>query len=128
MVLHHTAIIVSDEVSAVRFYGILGFSVRERHERPEKNDVLLFLSDGTSTLELFVKPDAPARLTSPEALGLRHIAFECDDLDALCAAFAEAGFPAEDIRVDPLCGTRFTFVRDPDGLPVELRLLFLKEK
>ncbi len=78
MKLDHIAIIASDYQKALAFYGILGFQEIERVKRPF--DIMGMLECDGVWIELFEKA-APARLTEPEALGLRHIAFATDDLD-----------------------------------------------
>ena len=85
----------------------------------------LALPDGTQ-IELFSFPDPPARVTRPEACGLRHLALAVGDLDAAIAEIRrraqEAGqtVEIEPVRVDEFTGARFTFFFDPDGLPIEL--------
>ena len=71
-------------------------------------------------MELFVIPGAPARPSYPEALGLRHLAFFVEDVDAAVARLAEKGVACEPVRLDPYTNRRMTFFRDPDGLPLEL--------
>lgn len=70
MKLDHIAIIASDYQKALAFYGILGFQEIERVKRPF--DIMGMLECDGVWIELFEKA-APARLTEPEALGLRHI-------------------------------------------------------
>lgn len=55
-----------------------------------------------------------------EAAGLRHLAFAVDDLDSCIEALTVAGVAVEDVRIDEFTGARFTFFKDPDGLPLEL--------
>ena len=71
------------------------------------------------TLELFTFSNAPPR-PSPEARGLRHLAFAVADLDRETAALEAKGIRVEPVRTDPYTGARFTFFKDPDGLPLEL--------
>ena len=75
---------------------------------------------GDTTLEVFEKPNAPQRPTQPEAMGLRHLAFFVEDVDAAVARLAEKGVACEPVRLDPYTNRRMTFFRDPDGLPLEL--------
>lgn len=117
MKLNHIAIIVSDYSQALAFYELLGFHETERHDRGF--DILGMLEQGGIVLEIFEK-NAPARVTNPEALGLRHIAFTVDDLDAQIAKLQVKGIPFESIRTD-IYGKRFTFCKDPDGLPIEFK-------
>ena len=79
----------------------------------------LALPDGLQ-IELFSFPNAPKRSWSPEACGLRHLAFEVGDLDEAVATLVSQGVSVEEVRVDALTGKRFTFFADPDGLPLEL--------
>ncbi|MDY5941430.1 MAG: VOC family protein [Eubacteriales bacterium] len=119
--LHHIAVLCSDRMAALRFYrDALGFSLREAHPRPYRGDEILFLDGYGITLELFIDPRRPARPTEPEALGLRHLAFLVSDLTDSVERLAAYGFPAEPIRTDSFNGARMTFVKDPDGLPIEL--------
>ena len=81
---HHIAIIVSDYEKAREFYvDKLGFQLIREVYRQEQQDWLRLLRLGDTCLELFVKPDAPKRVTNPEALGLRHLAFRVEDVENL---------------------------------------------
>ena len=117
MKLDHIAIIASDYQKALAFYGILGFQEIERVKRPF--DSMGMLECDGVWIELFEKA-APARLTEPEALGLRHIAFATDDLDKKLEQLHQNGIETEAIRTAPH-GRRFTFLKDPDGLPIALK-------
>ena len=75
--------------------------------------------NGTYTIELFSFPNPPQRPSRPEAVGLRHIAFEVNDLDAIVSELIEKKVLTEPIRIDEWTGKRFTFISDPDGLPIE---------
>ena len=118
---HHIAIIASDYDKAREFYvDKLGFRLIREAYRPAQDDYLRMLRRGDTVLELFIKPDAPARVTDPEALGLRHLAFCVEDIDAAVAWLNGMGIKTEPVREDKVNGGRFTFFRDPDGLPLEL--------
>ena len=108
--LDHIALIVSSEDS-LRFYEKLGFREAERFER--SYDTVVFMSCGNITLEIFVDPNHPERVSSPEAKGLRHMAFIVDRIEDLDMEMGE-------IRTDWF-GRKFTFVKDPDGLPIEIK-------
>jgi glyoxylase I family protein len=120
--LHHVAIIATDGDRALAFYaGVLGLKVLARSWRAERRSWKIDLAlPGGGQIELFTFPDPPPRPTRPEARGLRHLALTVAGLDAWIAHLAAHGHPAEAVRTDPLTGARFTFVSDPDGLPVEL--------
>lgn len=119
--IDHLAIICHDEQQAVDFYvNKLGFTIQDRHERPEKNDVLFHLNGGSFVIELFIKATAPARLTDPEALGLRHLAFKVADIEQAVRDLATRGIDCESVRRDDFTGEKMTFFFGPDRLPLEL--------
>jgi glyoxylase I family protein len=120
--VHHIAIIASDYARSKAFYcGILGFTLQQEIYRTErdswKGDLAL---NGQYLIELFSFPTPPARISHPEACGLRHLAFAVDDIDRACAFLLENGVACEPVRIDSLTGKRFTFFNDPDNLPLEL--------
>ena len=119
--MHHIALIVSEREQSLRFYEALGFSLTESVLRPERGDEILFMSGHGVVLEVFVDATRPPRPTYPEALGLRHIAFTVGDVSSACEALTALGYRPESIRVDTRTGAAMTFVKDPDGLPIELR-------
>lgn len=120
--IHHSAIICSDYAVSKRFYTeILGLSIIAENYRAARNSwkLDLALPDGAQ-IELFSFPAPPPRPSTPEACGLRHLAFVVDDVDA-CKVHLEAkGVVVEAVRVDEFTGRRYTFFADPDGLPLEL--------
>ena len=118
---HHIAIICSDWDRAKEFYvNKLGFELTLEAYRPAQNDYLRMLSQGETTLEVFIRPDAPQRVNNPEAMGLRHLAFRVEDAEAAAAWLNSRGIETEPVREDPYNGGKFTFFRDPDGLPLEI--------
>ena len=118
---HHIAVISSSWEKAKDFYiDKLGFGLTREVWRPAQNDYLRMLSLGETTLELFIRPDAPQRVNNPEAMGLRHLAFRVEDAVAAAAWLTEQGIETEPIREDPYNGGKFTFFKDPDGLPLEI--------
>ena len=118
---HHIAIIASDWEKARAFYiDKLGFEMFREVYRPEVDDYLRMLRQGDTVLELFIKPNYPERVTDPEAKGLRHLAFHVEDIEPAVAWLNEMGIETEPIREDKCNGGRFTFFKDPDGLPLEL--------
>ena len=117
-VTHHVAIICSDRDKSLDFYmNKLGFEMIREAVRPQ--DTLIMLRSGATVLELFIKPDAPQRVNDPEALGLRHLAFHVENMDEGVAWLNSRGVETEPVRHDTINGGRFTFFKDPDGLPLE---------
>jgi glyoxylase I family protein len=119
--IHHIAIICSDYEASKKFYiDILGLTVIKETYRAERKSYKLDLSlDGDYIIELFSFPDPPKRLSGPEATGLRHLAFEVDDLEAVITHLEKHHIEVEPIRVDEITNKRFTFTADPDNLPIE---------
>lgn len=119
--IHHVAIICSDYVQSKRFYcDILGLRILQEVYRSERKSYKLDLEVGNQyQIEFFSFPDPPARPSRPEAAGLRHLAFEVDDIDEAISHINGYGVVTEPIRIDEYTGKRFTFFADPDGLPIE---------
>ncbi|GEM77903.1 SMU1112c/YaeR family gloxylase I-like metalloprotein [Vibrio superstes] len=119
---HHVAIICSDYQTSKHFYThILGLDIIAENYRAHRDSYKLDLAlpDGTQ-IELFSFPSPPQRPSTPEAQGLRHLAFKVDDL-ASCIKHLESNeVEVEAVRVDEFTGNRFTFFKDPDDLPLEL--------
>jgi glyoxylase I family protein len=119
--IHHIAIICSDYRASKEFYTeILGFQVLKETYRAERQSYKLDLAvNGIYSIELFSFPDPPPRVSRPEAAGLRHLAFEVDDINEAIAALNKKKIITEPVRMDEITGKRFTFFSDPDGLPLE---------
>jgi glyoxylase I family protein len=120
--LHHVAVICSDYEKSKAFYtNTLGFEIKDEVYREEKQSYKLDLSlKGEYLIELFSFPDPPQRVTKPEATGLRHIAFEVEDVDVCVKHLTDSGIYVEPVRTDEYTGRKFTFLFDPDHLPIEL--------
>lgn len=120
--IHHIALIVSDYEKSKHFYmEILGLQILNETFRAERNSYKLDLAlDGVYIIELFSFPDYAQRPSYPEALGLRHLAFEVDDIEQASAELQAKNIPTDPIRIDEITGKKFFFFSDPDGLPLEL--------
>lgn len=120
--VHHLAVICSDYKASRYFYTeILGLKILNEAYRADRDSYKLDLAvNGLYQIELFSFPDPPVRISRPEARGLRHIAFEVDDLTVSVNELNNKGVITEEIRRDEFTGKRFVFFSDPDGLPIEL--------
>jgi len=120
--IHHVAVIVSNYAASKHFYvNVLGLRVIAENYRAARSSYKLDLAlPNGSQLELFSFPNPPARPSTPEACGLRHLAFVVQDLTATVAWLQSHAIEVEPIRVDEYTHKRFTFFKDPDGLPLEL--------
>ncbi|MEO5980102.1 MAG: VOC family protein [Chryseolinea sp.] len=119
--VHHVAIISSNYAVSKNFYvNILGFKIVAENYRDARDSYKLDLALGDEyCVELFSFPNPPARTSRPEACGLRHLAFEVDQLEDAVKWLNDHNIPTETIRVDEFTGKRFTFFADPDELPLE---------
>jgi glyoxylase I family protein len=119
--IHHTAIICSDYQKSKNFYTqILGLNVIQEIYREERCSYKLDLAlNGSFIIELFSFPNTPKRPSRPESCGLRHLAFEVNDIEQTRAFLVRNNIPSETIRIDTYTGKQFFFIADPDDLPIE---------
>lgn len=120
--IHHIAIIASDYNRSKKFYTeILGLTIIQEVFRKERQSCKLDLSlNGEYIIELFSFPNPPPRPSRPESTGLRHIAFEVENIESTVDMLERNGVQVEPIRIDEFTGKRFTFFADPDDLPIEI--------
>lgn len=120
--IHHVAIICSNYEQSKKFYTeVLGLKIVSEHYRKERDSwkADCWLNDHY-VIELFSFPHPPKRLSYPEAAGLRHLAFEVDNLISAVNELDAKHIAHEPIRTDEFTGKQFIFFNDPDGLPIEL--------
>lgn len=120
--IHHVAIICSNYTRSKAFYTkTLGLKIiAENYREARKSHKLdLELPDG-SQIELFSFPTPPPRPSTPEAQGLRHLAFSVDSVEKSTNYLQTCGIDVEPMRIDEYTGKKFTFFADPDGLPLEI--------
>lgn len=120
--IHHVAIICSDYDRSKKFYvEVLGFSIIQETFRAARNSYKLDLKVAENTqIELFSFPNPPERPSKPESCGLRHLAFQVDNLEETVFYLKSKGLEVENIRVDEITGKKYTFFKDPDNLPLEI--------
>lgn len=119
--VHHIAIIASNFEKSKHFYTqVLGLQVIREVYREARDSYKLDLSIGENyVIELFSFPNPPARPSRPESCGLRHLAFEVEDVAEAKQNLEQKGIEVEPIRIDEFTGKKFTFFADPDDLPIE---------
>ena len=119
--VHHIAILCSDYQKSKTFYTeVLGLTIIREIYREERQSYKLDLAlNGTYIIELFSFPNPPKRPSRPEAVGLRHLAFEVLNLEETIAFLNSKKVESEPIRIDETTEKRFTFIADPDELPIE---------
>lgn len=124
LVWSHAALNCADQARTEEFYTRwLGFS--RARVVPLADATIVFLRNGPALLELFAAAGdaAGAAGDGPRERGtVRHIAFQTDDLDAFLVGMGDAaqmtlgpiGFD------DVIQGWRTVWLRDPDGVVVEV--------
>ncbi|CAE6903706.1 COG0346 Lactoylglutathione lyase and related lyases [Vibrio sp. B1FLJ16] len=119
--IHHVAIICSDYLRSKAFYTeTLGLKIIAENYREHRNSYKLDLAlPNGEQIELFSFPSSP-RPSSPEAQSLRHLAFVVSSVESTANYLRSHGVYVEPIRIDEFTGKKFTFFKDPDGLPLEL--------
>jgi catechol 2,3-dioxygenase-like lactoylglutathione lyase family enzyme len=134
----HTGVVVEDLEAAVGFFTALGLDCGKPMlvggpwvERiiglpdPQVEVVMVRLPDGTDTLELvrFHAPAATATDRAPAPAnrpGIRHIAYQVDDMHAVVEHMREAGFDTVGEVVDYEGIFLLAYLRGPEGLIIEL--------
>ncbi|WTS96614.1 VOC family protein [Streptomyces sp. NBC_00096] len=134
MVWSHVGLNCADQKTTEEFYTrYFGFTRARVVDLGEAR--IIFLRQGDVYLELFAagtEPAAgPALHDGPAAPGrMRHLAFQTDDVDAFLATLGDGA----EVTLGPLdfddfiCGWRTVWVRDPDGVIVEVSQGFEDER
>jgi glyoxylase I family protein len=119
--IHHIAIICSNYDVSKQFYtAVIGLEILNETYRAERDSFKLDLAlNGNYVVELFSFPNPPKRPSRPEATGLRHLAFEVNNLTEVVFKMNSLNIDIEPIRIDEFTNKKFTFIADPDGLPIE---------
>ena len=135
--IDHVGIIVNDLPAAKEFFLDLGLEVQGEAElqgawldeivglKDVKTAlVMLQMPDGQTTLELvkFHTPSDERGIQQPSAntLGIRHIAFVVDDIDAIVAKLIKKGVEvfSEIYRFED--SYKLCYIRGPEGIILEL--------
>ena len=120
----HVGTTSADLDRTIDFYcGLLGLTValRRKNERGE----MAFLDTGNGMLEIAcpIANIARSRDVPPHEAGMRHLTFAVDSVDTLFARLEAAGVDIIERPRDAYFTEmikRVAFVRDPDGIIVEL--------
>jgi glyoxylase I family protein len=125
LISSHVALSCKDPVVSERFYSRY-FGFQRARVIPLGNEQIIFIKSGGTYLELFQSkgesPLPPYQSDGPTYPGLRHIAFQVEDVDR---KLAEMGADAR-ITLGPLDfndfipGWRSVWLADPDGNIVEI--------
>ncbi len=114
----HTMVRVKDLDASIAFYALLGLVETRRIANEQGRFTLVFMADPSQPecpVELTYNWDGDAGLPS-DGRHFGHLAYEVDDIHAMCAHLAAHGVV---INRPPRDG-RMAFVRSPDNVSIEL--------
>lgn len=112
----HTMVRVTDLEASLHFYQLLGLEVVKQREYPSGRFTLIYLSapnDESAQLELTYNWDSE---NYDGGRNFGHLAYEVDDIYALCQKLADNGIV---INRPPRDG-HMAFVKSPDNISIEL--------
>jgi len=121
--IEHTTMTVRDLHRSVAFYTtLLGFRVDREMLLPESKLRIVFLELGGTGLELFGVEETRGEAVSDvnDVVGYKHICLLVDSVDREYERLSAAGVP---FRVQPVNvqeSVRIAFLKDPDGMDIEL--------
>ncbi len=109
---------VRDLDAALHFFSLLGLKEQRRRDEAQGRFTLVFLGTGTTgdTAEVELTHNWDQSEAYPTSRFFGHLAYEVDDIYALCASLSSAGVV---IHRPPREG-RMAFVKSPDGHSIEL--------
>lgn len=123
MKIHHVALTVNDLNESKSFYeNIFGFKEVKNFERKDLQAKAVFMELDGFKLELWsfsteiVNID---NLSDLKVRGLRHVAFEVQDLDTRVIELRQKGVVLSDPQLGA-SGHRYCFLSDPNGIALEL--------
>jgi catechol 2,3-dioxygenase-like lactoylglutathione lyase family enzyme len=123
----HVTVTVSDVNKALAFYrDLLGFPVLGRLYYPNQVGLVIdFLNIGNNgILEIFSFSKAPVKPTEflydDLQLGMRHMAFKVQSVDATAARLQKAGVEFTLEPTNATGGVQIAFFKDPDGALCEI--------
>lgn len=117
--IHHIAINVSDYDRSKEFYVTkLGFQILGEYVFPSGTR-RLDCAAGQARLEIFCNKGYNGTYFERN-IGYRHLCFHTDNVETAVAELKAMKIPVEEIRTDVMAGGKMTFLRDPDGIIIEL--------
>jgi catechol 2,3-dioxygenase-like lactoylglutathione lyase family enzyme len=123
MRIHHISISVRDSKKSASFYiENFGFKEVERFTKPHWDGDAIILELGNIKLEIFGFKNYIEKkddLSELNVIGLKHIGIEVKNVKEKYKKLKSKGIDID----EPIKGTTcawFCFLRDPDGIPIEL--------
>lgn len=123
MRIHHISITVKDVPKSILFYKInFGFKEIETYTKDGWDGQITLLELDNTRLELFHFPeilDTKDDLMDFKVVGIKHIGIEVKSVDEKYQELKAAGVDIDEPGDGTRC-KRYCFLRDPDGIPIEL--------
>lgn len=123
MRFHHVALTVKNLSESIAFYkDVFNATIVKSFERPDLQGKAAFLKVDNAHLELWEFADGKENkdsLKDLKIIGLRHIAFEVEDLDESVASLRLKGLTLTEPNLGA-SGHRYAFTQDPTGIRIEL--------
>ncbi|HZP14913.1 MAG TPA: VOC family protein [Nocardioides sp.] len=131
--VHHTGITVSDVERSAAFYKLFGLEEATRFVLegdefeaavgvPGAVAQFVMLRGKNTVVELIQYTQGSGRGfdRSNNDVGSAHVCFTIDDMEETRRRLESAGVPLAAAPTTPAGGTTFAFLRDPDGISVEI--------
>ena len=122
MRVHHIAITVNNLEESKRFYTqVLGFEVIKEFAREDMGAQAAFVQLNDFQIELWQFQDMKENLNPLDDIkirGLRHIAFEVDNLENTISKLTDKGLRFSEPKLGA-SGHRYSFTTDPNGVALE---------
>jgi len=124
----HVAISVSDLDKSIKFYeDMFDLKCKKRFRIPSLNAEACFLNRENFTLELFEFPNAEplpdyrkTLVSDLRTIGVKHFALKVNDIEATFMALKEKEIELATQITLGGSGLRYFFVKDPDGILIEV--------
>ena len=127
--IHHVAIGVTDLEKSVPFYEQLGFEVVMQWQADDRSLSIVHMRLNGMLLELFCYAGEPREegmneltlASDLKRIGTRHFGLKVDDIEASRQRMVELGLMEGQVTVTRgRTGIKYFFLRDPDGLFIEV--------
>ena len=122
MKVHHIAITVNNLEESVIFYTqVLGFEIAKKFAREDMGAYATFVKLNDFQIELWQFQDMKENsnpLNDIKVRGIRHIAFEVNDLNETISNLKEKGLELTEPKLGA-SGHNYSFTKDPNGVALE---------
>ncbi len=123
MKVHHVAITVNDLEESQKFYqDFFNFKISKSFEREDMGAKAIFLELEGFFIELWQFADFKENIDELKDIrirGIRHVAFEVENLDKILSDFKQRGLEVAEPKLGA-SGHMYSFISDPNGVALEI--------